>query len=176
MTWDHCFNGLIPVKWNWTLLSPWFKPKPGSGAPIHLFLLMTISFKKWNKSVYSIGIMFDSKLQWGSQINYICKKGSYYLYLLSSHLKSLTFDTLKLLAESLMIWLCTSSLRVSSAKVSSLSSSVLAELSMQVTKSLQKYYHIYNSMHMCNALPGRRIFTIGPTHSIWSAAFLSDSL
>ena len=80
----------------------WFKSKQGCGVPhppvfINGHLLQEVEEQKY------LGIMFDSKLQWGSYINYICKKASYYLYLLSSHRKSLTFDILKMLAESLIL-------------------------------------------------------------------------
>ena len=52
------------------------------------------------------GIIFDNKplvLQWGAQLNNVCRKISYYLYMLSLHRNSLTFDVLKMLSESLIL-------------------------------------------------------------------------
>ena len=79
----------------------WFKSKHGSGVPhppiyIDGHLLQEVEEQKY------LGILFDSKLQWRSHLNYICKKASYYLYLLSLHRKSLTLDILKMLVESLI--------------------------------------------------------------------------
>ena len=50
-----------------------------------------------------LGIVFDNKLQWGPQVDYMCKKASYFLYLLSIHCRSLTYDILKMLTESLIL-------------------------------------------------------------------------
>jgi len=36
-------------------------------------------------------------------VNSVCRKISYYLYILSSHQRSLTFDVLKMLSESLIL-------------------------------------------------------------------------
>ena len=62
----------------------WFKSKRGSGVPhppiyIDGHLLQEVEEQK------DLGISFDSKLQWRSHLNYICKKAFYYLYLLSLH-------------------------------------------------------------------------------------------
>ena len=80
----------------------WFKTKHSSGVPhppiyIDSHLLQEVEEQKY------LGILFDSKLQWGSHLNFICKKASYYLYLLSLHRKYLIFDILKMLVESLIL-------------------------------------------------------------------------
>ena len=50
-----------------------------------------------------LGIIFDNKLQWGAQLNNVCGKISYYLYMLSLYRKLLMFDVLKMLSESLIL-------------------------------------------------------------------------
>ena len=47
-----------------------------------------------------LGIIFDKKLQWGAQLNNVCRKIS---CMLSLHRKSLTCDVLKMLSESLIL-------------------------------------------------------------------------
>ena len=49
-----------------------------------------------------LGIIFDNKLQWRAQLINVCRKISYYPYMLSLHQKSLTFDVLKMLSELLI--------------------------------------------------------------------------
>lgn len=49
-----------------------------------------------------LGLSFDACFSWDSQVSNICKKMSYYLYLIKSHCKVLKFDIMKLLIESLV--------------------------------------------------------------------------
>ena len=57
----------------------WFKPKQSSCAPHPPVFIDNHQLQEIEEQKY-LGIMFDSKLQWRSQINYnICKKVSYYL-------------------------------------------------------------------------------------------------
>ena len=100
--------------------------------------------------------MFDSKLQWRSQLNYICKKVSYYLYLLSSHRKSLTFDILKMLSESLVLSHFDYALPVWGPTLQMCQVSHLQQLqnrAVQVTKSLEKYDCVSSHRHNLSWLP-----------------------
>jgi len=67
------------------------------------FWLTVIHFRKKHTEVPGY-YNFDNKLQWRAQVNNVCKKISYYLYMLSSHQKSLTFDVLKMLNDSLILF------------------------------------------------------------------------
>ena len=49
-----------------------------------------------------LGLNFDTHLSWDSQVSNVCKKMSYYLYLIKSHYRVLKFDVMKLLIESLV--------------------------------------------------------------------------
>ena len=79
----------------------WFKSKQSVSAHPSVFIdghqLQEVEEQKY------LGVMFDNKLQWGPQVDYMCKKASYFLYLLSIHCRSLTYDILKMLAESLIL-------------------------------------------------------------------------
>ena len=95
-----------------------------------------------------LGVVFDNKLQWGPQVDYMCKKASYFLYLLSIHHRSLTYDNLKILAESLILSQFDYALPVwgpplQVSQVSRLQN--LQNRAIWVTRSLHKYDHI--SMH-----------------------------
>ena len=57
----------------------WFAPKRPSdvvGPPI----LVNDSLLKEVETQKYLGIIFDNKLQWGAQLNNVCRKISYYLY------------------------------------------------------------------------------------------------
>jgi len=45
----------------------------------------------------------DKELKWGAQVSNVCKKISYYLYMLGVHRKSQTFEVLKTLTDSLIL-------------------------------------------------------------------------
>ena len=56
------------MKLNFTKSSlMWFKPKQGSGAPHSPIFIDGHPLQEVEEQKY-LGIMFDSKLQWGSQI------------------------------------------------------------------------------------------------------------
>ena len=79
----------------------WYKPKYGPGTYHPPVLIDGQQLQEVEEQKYLV-ILFDSKLQWGPQVNHICKKSSYYLYLFCSHCKSLTTGILKMLTESLI--------------------------------------------------------------------------
>ena len=133
----------------------WFKPKRDpSTSPPPVFIdgqqLQEVEEQKY------LGIIFDSKLQWGPQVNYICKKASYYLYLLCSHRKSLTHDILKMLTESLILSRFDYALPVWGPPLQKCQVTRLQRLhnrAIRVTKSLRKYDHITRHRNNLNWLP-----------------------
>ena len=50
-----------------------------------------------------LGVHFDPQLNWDIHISNVCKKMSYYLYLMSYHARGLPLHILKMLADSLVI-------------------------------------------------------------------------
>ena len=50
-----------------------------------------------------LGLVFDSQLSWSSHVSGVCKKMSYYLYLLNSHRHVLGDAIMKLLLDSLVL-------------------------------------------------------------------------
>ena len=130
----------------------WFKPKQSSCAPHPPVFIDNHQLQEVVEQKY-LGIMFDSKLQWRSQLNYICKKVSYYLYLLSSHRKSLTFDILKMLSESLVLSHFDYALPVWGPPLQKRQVSRLQQLqnrAVRVTKSLGKYDRVSSHCHNLN--------------------------
>ena len=51
----------------------WFKPKHGLGTSHSPVLIDGQPLQEVEEQKY-LGILFDSKLQWGPQVNYICKR------------------------------------------------------------------------------------------------------
>ena len=49
-----------------------------------------------------LGLIFNTQLSWDFQMSNVCKKMSYYLYMIKSHGKVLNFAIMKLLIESLV--------------------------------------------------------------------------
>ena len=49
----------------------WFKPKHGPGTSHPPVLIDGQQLQEVEEKKY-LGILFDSKLQWGPQVNYIC--------------------------------------------------------------------------------------------------------
>ena len=133
----------------------WFKSKHGSGVPhppiyIDGHLLQEVEEQKY------LGILFDSKLQWRSHLSYVCKKASYYLYLLSLHRKSLTFDILKMLVESLIFTRFDYAIPVWGPPLQQCQVARLQHLqnrAVRVTKSLRKYDRISAHPNNLNWLP-----------------------
>ena len=133
----------------------WFKPKQSYCAPHPPVFIDNHQLQEVEEQKY-LGMVFDSKLQLRSQINYICKKVSYYLYLLSSHRKSLTFDILKMLSESLVLSHFDYALLVWGPPLQKCQVSRLQQLqnrAVRVTKSLRKYDRVSSHRHNLNWLP-----------------------
>ena len=81
-------------------------------------------------------------------MNSVCRKISYYLYMLSSHRRSLTFDVLKMLSESLILSRIDYALPVwgpplNKSQVACLQ--CLQNRAIRITKYLKKYDHV--SLH-----------------------------
>ena len=103
-----------------------------------------------------LGIIFDNKLQWGAQLNNVCRKISYYLYMLSLHRKSLTFDVLKMLSESLILSRIDYALPIWGPPLNSSQVARLQRLqnrAIHVTKCLRKYDHVSLHRLQLNWLP-----------------------
>ena len=73
----------------------WFKSKRGGNAHPPIFIgghqLQEVEEQRY------LGVVFDNKLQWGPQVNYMCKKASYFWYLLSTHRRSLSEDACRII-------------------------------------------------------------------------------
>ena len=108
----------------------WFRSKWCASAHLFVFIdnhqLQEVEEQKY------LGVLFD-KLQWGPQVNYICKKASY-LYPLKVSDICYSKDACRII-DSIMIWLCTSSLGASSA-------GILGILISKVTKQSHLGYRI----------------------------------
>ena len=123
----------------------WFKPKRDPGMSPPPVLIDGQQLQEVEEQKY-LGITFDSKLQWGPQVNCICKKASYYLYLLCSHRKSLTHDILKMLTEFLILSRFDYALPVWGPPLQKCQVTGLQHLqnrAIRVTKSLRKYDHAH---------------------------------
>ena len=132
----------------------WFKSKRGVSAHPSVFIdghqLQEVEKQKY------LGVVFDNKLQWGPQVDYICKKASYFLYLLSIHHRSLTYDILKMLTESLILSRFDYALPVwgpplQVSQVSRLQN--IQNRAIRVTRSLRKYDHISTHRNALKWLP-----------------------
>jgi len=81
-------------------------------------------------------------------VNSVCRKISYYLYMLSSHRRSLTFDVLKMLSESLILSIIDYALPVWGPPLNKSQVTRLQHLqnrAIRITKCLKKYDHV--SLH-----------------------------
>ena len=117
----------------------WFRSKWGASAHPFVFIddhqLQEVEEQKY------LGVVFD-KLQWGPQVNYICKKASY-LYPLKVSDIWYSEDACRII-DSIMIWLCTSSLGDSSAGVLGILISKLTKqnhLGYQIPSQIWPYFH-----------------------------------
>ena len=132
----------------------WFKPKHGPGTSHSPVIIDGQPLQEVEEQKY-LGILFDSKFQWGPQVNYVCKKASYYLYLFCSHRKSLTTDILKMLTESLILSRFDYALPVWGSPLQKCQVAHLQHLqnrAIRVTKSLRKYDHVSTHRNNLNWL------------------------
>ena len=97
-----------------------------------------------------LGLVFDSQLSWFSHVSGVCKKMSYYHYLLNSHLHVLKNNIMKLLLDSLVlshalpVWGPSLSLQLSSRLKR------LQNRAVRLVFSLKKYDHVsdyYKQLH-----------------------------
>ena len=103
-----------------------------------------------------LGVHFDPQLSWDTHISNICKRMSYYLYLMSYHHRVLPSCILKLLANSLVISQLTYALPVwgPSLKVNLCSRlHRLYNRAVRVVCGLRKYDHVASSRRTLGWLP-----------------------
>ena len=103
-----------------------------------------------------LGIVFDKELKWGAQVSNVCKKISYYLYILSIHRKSLTFEVLKMLTESLILSRIDYALPVWGPPLNKSQVARLQRLQnrgIRITRCLRKYDHVTLHRRQLNWLP-----------------------
>ena len=110
------------------------------------------------KEVDKQSIIFDSQLQWGPQLSSAYSSVSYYLNLHSLHRKSLSYDVLMMLIESLFFSMTDYALPVWGLLLNQLQIKHLQRLqnrNIHVTKCLRKYNHVsehrqqLNWLHVC---------------------------
>ena len=128
----------------------WFKikqPKPGVSPPSVCLDGLPLSCVEQHRY---LGVHFDSQLSWDIHVANICKKMSYYLYLMNYHHRVLPSRILRMLADSLIVPQLTYALSVwgPSLKVH-LSSRLhcLYNRAVRITCGLQKYDHVSDSRH-----------------------------
>ena len=109
--WTYNLNPLIigplTVKWNWTI---WSQQLCGSGyqrvardLALTIIMLGGIALKAAVTKQKYIGLNFDQNLSWDHHVSLLCKRMSYYLYVIHCHRNALGFKLLKLLIESLVL-------------------------------------------------------------------------
>ena len=104
-----------------------------------------------------LGIFFDSQFRWDTHVNHVCKRLSYYLYLISYHhlqlpshiLKMLMIDTL-VVSQFYALPVCMGP-SLGTAAVSRLQR--ICNRAVRVTCGLRKYDHISAARHSLGWLP-----------------------
>ena len=122
----------------------WFTPKPSKNVSHPTILVNNTQLHEVDHQKY-LGIIFDTKLCWDSQVNDVCKRVAYYLHLLNVHRNSLTFSILKLLSESLIFSRITYALPVWGPPLRKDQISRLQRMqnrAVRITKSLRKSDHV----------------------------------
>ena len=100
-----------------------------------------------------LGLVFDSQLSWSSHVFGVCKKMSYYLYLLNSYRHVLSNNLMKLLLDSLVLSHVYYALPVWGPSLSLQLSSRLRRMQNRAVRlafSLKKYDHVsdyYKQLH-----------------------------
>ena len=79
----------------------WFSTKSCNAVVQPQVLIDETPLSQVDRQKY-LGVVFDSKLTWSSHVATVCKSMAYYLHLINYHNKSLPYDILKMLADSLV--------------------------------------------------------------------------
>ena len=117
----------------------------------HLFIWMHgLPLRQVDHYKY-LGIFFDPQLRWDIHTNHVCKRMSYYLYLISYHRRQLPLQILKMLMDTLVlsqfyalpVW--GPSLGTAAVTVSRLQR--LCNRAVRVTCGLRKYDHVSATRH-----------------------------
>ena len=97
-------------------------------------------------------MFFDPQLRWDVHVNNVCKKMSYYLYLISYHRRQLPLHVLKMLMDSLVLSQFYA-LPVWGPSLGTAAMSWLHRLcnrAVRVTCGLQKYDHVSAARDGCH--------------------------
>ena len=103
-----------------------------------------------------LGLVFDSQLSWSSHVSGVCKKMSYYLYLLNSHRHVLNNTMMKLLLDSLVLSHIYYALSVWGPSLNVQLSSRLKRMqnmAVRLVFSLKKYDHVSDHYKRLHWLP-----------------------
>ena len=121
----------------------WFSIKPPFG-PLPPVLLDATPLTVVDKQKY-LGIIFDHRLNWSFHVAKVCKSMSYYLSLISPHVKSLPTAIVKMLMESLVFSRYTYALPVWGPAINRDCLSHLDHLqnrAVRLTCGLRRYDHV----------------------------------
>ena len=91
---------IFKVREKWGAIAPL---APLFRHPCPHVLINRVTLQTTEQQIY-LGLHFDTCLSWNSHVSYVCKKMSYYLYLIKTHCKVLKSDVMKLLIESLVFF------------------------------------------------------------------------
>ena len=80
----------------------WFRVSKRNQRPCPPIMLGGIVLKAVTKQKY-LGLVFDESLSWDHHVSLLCKRMSYYLYVIRCHRNVLGCKLLKLLTESLVL-------------------------------------------------------------------------
>ena len=92
-----------------------------------------------------LGLVFDQNLSWDQHVSHICKRMSYYLYVIRCHRNVLSFKLLKLLAGSLVLSHFNYCLPIWGTSLHTHSLQRLKRMqnrAVQLCKNLKKYDHV----------------------------------
>ena len=139
------------VMWFYIRQSKWKAPPPS----VHLDGLQ---LKQVDHHKY-LGIFFDPQLRWDAHVNNVCKRMSYYLYLISYHRRQLPSHILKMLMDTLVfsqfyalpIW----GPSLGTVGVSRLQR--FCNRAVRVTCGLRKYDHVSAARHSLGWLPFKQL-------------------
>ena len=80
----------------------WFKVSRRGQRPFPPIMVGGVVLNAVTKQIY-IGLVFDQNLSWDHHVSLLCKRMSYYLYVIHCHRNVLGSKLLKLLTESLVL-------------------------------------------------------------------------